>query len=420
MGSFSELIKNFDKTRDYIRDFFVYGFKVRGEFDRKSSRTYDDEKRRAESWLDGYFRYISTERGKQAAITLDCGRIYENPLYKAYYSKSFTDNDIKLHFMITDILADFPEGLCVREITEKLLDGYGEFFDEQTVRNKLKEYTAEGIYISSRQGKKDLFTLSPLASKELFERFEGLANAVKFFSESSEFGVVGNSILRDAGLKNDIFLNKHNYIVHTLEDEILLCLTDNISRKHRIKIVKFGRSGSTEFEGVPLKIYVSGSTGRRYLIMYAPDKKRFCSYRLDHIKSAADMGECPEFDEYSENLARNESRAFGVSFGTSRESGGKVKIVFYADEIREKYVIERLYREKRSGSVEKTGENLFTYTGEFFDTNEMMSWLKSFTGRIVSAEIPESAAERRFINDVKRMKKMYCGEEEKDTAFSDL
>ncbi len=45
MSGFSELIKNFDKTRDYIRDFFIYGFKVRNDFDRKSLRTYDDEKR---------------------------------------------------------------------------------------------------------------------------------------------------------------------------------------------------------------------------------------------------------------------------------------------------------------------------------------------------------------------------------------
>ncbi len=407
MGSFSELIKNFDKTRDYVRDFFIYGFKVRSEFNRKSSRTYDDEKRRAESWLDGFFRYVNTPRGKQAAITLDSGRIYENPLYKAYYSKSFTDNDIKLHFMITDILTDFPEGLCVREVTEKLLDRYGEFFDEQTVRNKLKEYAAEGIYISIRKGKKDLFALSPDTPEELFEKFPGLINAVKFFSEASEFGVVGNSILRAAGIKNDVFLNKHNYIVHTLEDEILLALTENISRKHRIKITSFGKGGSCEFWGIPLKIYVSCRTGRRYLIMYLPDRKRFCSFRLDYIKNVSDMGECPEFDEVLCDLSKNEDKAFGVSFGGSRDWGGKVKIVFRADEEREKHIIDRLYREKRSGTVEKTGDDLFTYTGEFFDTNEMMSWLKSFTGRIVSADGLGDYAEKRLRSDIVRMKEMY-------------
>ena len=32
MSEFQELIKSFPKTRDYVRDFFVYGFKTRNEF----------------------------------------------------------------------------------------------------------------------------------------------------------------------------------------------------------------------------------------------------------------------------------------------------------------------------------------------------------------------------------------------------
>ena len=51
MSEFQEVIKNFDKCRDYIRDFFVYGFKSRKDFTGKSARTYDDERRRITDWL---------------------------------------------------------------------------------------------------------------------------------------------------------------------------------------------------------------------------------------------------------------------------------------------------------------------------------------------------------------------------------
>ena len=44
MSEFQELIKNFDKIRDYMRQFYVYGFKVRSDFDAKSARTYDNER----------------------------------------------------------------------------------------------------------------------------------------------------------------------------------------------------------------------------------------------------------------------------------------------------------------------------------------------------------------------------------------
>ena len=53
MAQFQELIKNFDRIRDYMRQFYVYGFKVRGEYTEKSARTYDNERRRIESWLKG-------------------------------------------------------------------------------------------------------------------------------------------------------------------------------------------------------------------------------------------------------------------------------------------------------------------------------------------------------------------------------
>ena len=32
--SYSELIKNFNRTRDYMREFYVYGFKSREEYNR--------------------------------------------------------------------------------------------------------------------------------------------------------------------------------------------------------------------------------------------------------------------------------------------------------------------------------------------------------------------------------------------------
>ena len=62
-SSYSELIKNFEKTRAYIRDFYVYGFKSREEYDRKSARSYDDERRRVESWLGDHMGFVRTPEG---------------------------------------------------------------------------------------------------------------------------------------------------------------------------------------------------------------------------------------------------------------------------------------------------------------------------------------------------------------------
>ena len=47
----SELVKNFDNIRMVMRDFYVYGFKSKADFNDKSGRTYDNDRRRIESWL---------------------------------------------------------------------------------------------------------------------------------------------------------------------------------------------------------------------------------------------------------------------------------------------------------------------------------------------------------------------------------
>ena len=153
MAEFQELIKNFDRTRDYIREFFVYGFKSRGEFSEKSGRTYDNERRRLESWLGGYIQESHTARGKQVAISVDSKSIPQNPLYGAWKSISFTDRDIQLHFFLLDCLWNQPAGKTARELCDEMAEAYGQVFDSQTVRLKLKEYEELGILGARKAGK---------------------------------------------------------------------------------------------------------------------------------------------------------------------------------------------------------------------------------------------------------------------------
>lgn len=413
MGGYSELIKSFDKTRDYIRDFFIYGFKVRSDFSRKSSRTYDDERRRAESWLGEIVRHDDSYRGRQVSISVDSGHIGENPLYRTYYSKSFTDNDIKLHFMITDILSDGGE-LTLKEIVSSLDERFGILFDEQTVRCKLKEYTAEGIYLSRISGKKAYFSLSPHTADSLFSIGSGIADAVSFFSEMQPFGVIGNSIMRMADMKNRFFFFKHNYIVHTLEDVILPEIFTAMEEKRSISVVKFGSKNEAALPQndiiLPMQILVSAQTGRRYLAGYVPSFDRFASYRLDFIKKVRVGQCCKDYDLIKERYEKSVSRCFGVSFGADKENNSilPLKITFRVDEKSEDFIISRLEREKRCGVLSRTGDDLYTLTLDVSDPVEPMNWVKSFIGRIVSVEGGSDRVRELFYSDIKRMREMYA------------
>ena len=418
MAGFSELIKNFGKTRDYIRDFFIYGCKVRSDFDRKSLRTYSDEKRRVESWMGDYMRYDESVRGRSVSISVDSGHIPENPLYNAFYSKSFTDNDMVLHFLLMDLLSD-GKCMALKDIVDELNNEYSMLFDEQTVRNKLKEYTQEGLILSEKRGKTLYYSLSSDRADEYISSFEGLDDALKFFSETQHFGVIGNSILKTVGLNNDLFFIKHNYIIHTLEDILIPEILTAIDEKRYITLRTFSAKSRSvtddmgrEAQAVPMQILISVQTGRRYLAAYIPAVKRFTAFRLDYIKNIKKSTVCENYDELKSKYENNIPHCFGVSFGTRRDTGTvtPMKITFYAEEEKEPHILERLLREKRCCTLEKSGENLYTLTADVFDPNEMMQWVKTFIGRIVKIEGGTSDIIQRFNDDIIRMEKMYGGD----------
>jgi len=112
--AYSELIKSFDRIRDYMREFYVFGFKSREEFTKKSARSYDDERRRIESWLGDYMSFRQMADGKNVFLSIDSRISHHNPLYKAWKAKSFTDGDITHHFLIFDLLPDSDTALSLR------------------------------------------------------------------------------------------------------------------------------------------------------------------------------------------------------------------------------------------------------------------------------------------------------------------
>lgn len=414
MAGFTELIRTFSRTRDYVRDFFIYGCKKPEEFTDKSISSYYDEKHRVENWLKGCVHREDTKFGLPVSITVDSGHILENPLYQAYYAKSFTDKDMKLFFLLMDFLAD-GKSYTVKELNGKLLKLYDYPIDEKTVRDKLNEYTKEGLLISQKQGRSWYYRLSPDTFSGLTEQYPGLEDAVRFFSETQPFGIIGNSILRSNDLRNDCFLMKHNYIVHTLEDEILCILLDAMHSKRFLSLTVFPTSSAFSAEAkelqldcVPLQISISVQTGRRYLITYQPDFKRFSAHRLDFITDAEPGEICPEYDAIKEQLRQVQPHIFGVSFQNQQtdERAEPLRMTLRIAE-EEPYILERVKREIRTGTIEQTGEGTYCVTLDLLDPQEALPWIRTFTSRILSLEGGTEQIRNLFREDTLAMAKLY-------------
>ncbi|MCR5835076.1 MAG: WYL domain-containing protein [Lachnospiraceae bacterium] len=408
MSEFKELIKSFNKTRDYVRDFFVYGFKTREDFTGKSIRTYDNERRRIESWLGDYVKQDYSATGKNIHLSIDSNLLDTNPLYRVWKAKSFTDNDVNLHFFILDTLS-CDDGYDIETLTDMIDEKYDCMYDSQIIRRKCNAYVKEGLVRTKKFGKELLYFKSESADL-YFSQFCELTDAICFFQLGAPLGIIGNTILDNINETNSIFRVKHSFFVHTLEDEILFELLKAMNSHKEIELtVKSTKNDNLSvITGVPLKIFTSTRTGRRFLCYYEPDYRRFTTSRMDSIKEVKPLNVFDDYELISAKLNNNLPKVWGVSFNSYDNLRIEhIKITLHINEYREQYILTRLESEGRGGTITKIADNTFTYENDIFDSNEITPWVRTFIGRIIDIECTSKKMEQKFKSDLETMFKMY-------------
>ena len=407
--AYSELIKNFEKIRGYMREFFVYGFKSRTEYKAKSARSYDNERRRIESWLGDYMSFRQDSSGKNVFLTMDSRSIAHNPLYEAFKAKSFTDLDIALHFYLLDILAD-GAGMTVRELGDTISEEYlgrfesAELGDESTLRKKLKEYEQLGLIRHEKRGREVVYYLCRDGVDQ-----DSWRSAVSFFSETDPLGVIGSTLLDKPGDCPDLFRYKHYYLLYALDSEIVEELLTAAGEKRIVEVTTFShQQGESRVNTVfPLKVYVSTQNGKGYLLCYHYRQKRALFIRIDNIRrvKAGPVEKHPE--QYEGTYERLRKHLWGVSL-RNQQSLDHVEMTVRAG-AGEAFIQDRLEREKRCGMVERIDDTRLRFTADVFDAGEMLPWIRTFIGRIESLECSNQAVSRRFYEDFETMEKMYGG-----------
>lgn len=417
MSSYSELIKNFEKIRAYMREFYVYGFKSRDEYSTKSARSYDDERRRIESWLGNHMSFIRTLEGKNVFISIDSRRIHHNPFYNAWKAKSFTDGDITLHFILLDILyipsVKYTISEIMQLIDEKYLSGFSApmMFDESTIRKKLKEYCEVGIVEIEKVGRKAYYHRAETVE------ISNLIDATHYFSEVSPCGVIGSYILDKLETDSDVFTFKHHYITGAIDSGILAALFTAMREKRIITVKNLSRRKDVPRENriIPLRVFISVQSGRQHLFAYHSEFNCFISYRIDYLSNVRLEETTPRFDELRSQLDRMQTKMWGVSAKRSNWNDEKTEHVEFVVEVAddEYYIINRLNREKRVGTVEKIDEHTYRFTADVYDIGEMVPWIRTFICRIKEINFSNRELEKKFKEDLNAMYKMYgvSGEE---------
>ena len=418
----TELIKKFNVVRDYIRDFFLYGYKKRGDFEEKSKRTYEEHYRQIRSWLKEYMYSRQSASGKAQMISVDSREVIHNPLYKAFKTRSFTDLDLLLHFFILDILSQ-KKDISISDMAKEL---QGRYFDamkqdeviresdksvqiaERPVRAKLQHYTELGL-LTQRIGVRNTqyYSLAP-DQTDLSSWFD----AISFFSEISPVGVVGSFLLDHKKIrdKRSYVCFKHHYMLYAVESEVAECILEGIHEKKFLEITTKSKRKKISRRCVyPVKLYVSTQNGREYLLFHEVAGSGLHFVRLDKIIECKVKEKCKneQRQKYEKEYELRKPNLWGVICGREDDMT-HVEITMRIKE-NEEYMIRRLEREKRNGHVERIGKEKYKYVVDTYDAMELMPWIRTFTGRIERVESDNPELGKKFCTDMEKMYAMYLG-----------
>ena len=409
--AYSELVKNLDNIRMVMRDFYVYGFKSKADFSDRSARSHDNDRRRIESWLADYMCFRQNAKGKRRFIAVDSRKIKHNPFYKAWKAKTFTARDIMLHFYLLDMLQD-GISMSLNELVERLDQDYLSHFadagtiDASTVRKKLAEYVQLGLIMAAKQGRELLYSRSKDAVN--LERWH---EAVSFFAESTPVGAVGSFLEDKYSEEATRFSYKHHYLLQALESDVLVDLLDAMQKKQTVRLASCTDGGRRICMRVlPLKIYVSTQSGRRYVMGWFFKANRIIFCRLDNLEQVLEPKDLPDYDKYLAKAEAMEQHLWGVSMNRIGENG-EIKLEHVELVVRlgedEPYILQCLEREKRCGEVTKLSEGRYLFTADVRDAGELLPWLRTFIGRIESFSCSNKKIEERFWRDMEAVYAMY-------------
>ncbi|MEN8907531.1 MAG: WYL domain-containing protein [Clostridiales bacterium] len=413
MKPFNELIKNFYKIRSYLRSFTIYGYKRREDFLHKSVRTYDNEKRRIQSYFNNFINEQTSLKGKCISINFDYLNINSNPLFEGYKTKSFTKNDIMFHFIILDLLITY-EKLTLNNIYEFLLSEYlnnfeeCRIFDQRTLRIKINEYIKHGLIMTKKIGKTLFYYLATNPIENLNPVIqEKLLYAISFYQNIKPLGLLGNFILEQYGKENHYHSFRNLHFSHTVDELIIYDLLNAIKFRKIVKLICLDESKKIV---LPIKIVDNIEQGRRYVVVYHYHMKQYRIYRIDKIIKIELLETSNEKFEQKLNIVNallESTWGVALNFNEVPNRLETWDLLLYIEELTEKELLHKIETAHPYANLQRVGIDTFHYNLSISDANEILPWFRQFIGRIISINCTDRKALKRFVNDIKLMKSYY-------------
>lgn len=267
-------------------------------------------------------------------------------------------------------------------------------------------------------------------SEDFLPMSDNVITAVQFFSEVDDLGFLGSTLL-DLQEKEEEspFIFKHHYLNYALNTEVLYQLLQMIKEK---KIIRIDISNSQNISNIdtshivlPLRLYRSTETGRTYLLSYYCELQQYNFCLLDDIESISDtfakstnnLGVvkstysknklyCQNYQQILDDSKKFTQYVWGISTIAAGKKATEIVVIFRIEDD-EYYILNRLQREKRQGTITKIAPHSYKFSIMLADPLEIIPWLRSYIMRIEKIHFDDKQAETRFLNDFQCLTKLY-------------
>lgn len=442
------IIQSFSDARSFVRSLFIYGYKHTKKLSlKKKDRANNEYLSKIKNWFDQYkgkYWQASTDPDKAreqiSYISVDSHNIGYNPFYTPLKASTFKYNQLAVHFYLLNILHKNCKAMTMAEIS----GSFGHYESENLyiptdniLEELLNTYEEQGI-ITVQHSNPNKYMLSPSLPLD-----DALLTAIQFFSEVDHLGFFGSTLLDLQPNTESPFVFKHHYLANALNTEIIYQILFAMEQKLLIAINLFDSIKITESHTskkvIPLKLYRSVETGRMYLLCYSCNRQQYAFFLLDDIDSinwefenyptTSELGTIQIASE-AEETKQQGSKCVSLVFTCSNyaqlweqskeftkyiwsmstqkypEHPSLVTVLFHVED-HEFYIINRLEREKRQGTLTQLDKNTYKYTIKLWNPGEMFPWLRSYITRIININFENKELEQKFWNDFDCMQAIY-------------
>ena len=142
------------------------------------------------------------------------------------------------------------------------------------------------------------------------------------------------------------------------------------------------------------------------------DNLRPYSLRVDYIQKGKAGEVCADYDRLLKVCECAGEHMWGVSCAKYRRYEHIEMDIYVGTD--EAFIVRRLEREKRCGTVSKVDEETYRFSADVLDAYEMMPWIRTFFGRIKAIRCDNEDVKNQIKIDMVKMLKQY----EDENAFS--